>query len=248
MAHSNKEMLSIIWCDNGTTDGKFTEGLVYTLIHAASMGVPVNNAVRVQGNQIARQRQAAIEMWQKVNTDWALWVDSDIVLTKEMLKSLWDAADKVARPIVSGVYFISKNMEGSLMQPMPCVFNETGNEYEITYLHPLPKNQIVKVDNAGMGLVLMHKSVLKGLNDKFPDQFWFGENNERGEKFIGEDISFFRKVKAAGIPVHAHTGVLAKHMKRFAFDEAYYNLYWAAAEAAAERRERDAKSASSEQA
>jgi hypothetical protein len=37
-------------------------------------------------------------------------------------------------------------------------------------------------------------------------------------------------------------------MKRFAFDEAYYNLYWAAAEAAAERRERDAKSASSEQA
>ncbi len=29
MAHSNKETLSIIWCDNGNTDGKFTEGLVY---------------------------------------------------------------------------------------------------------------------------------------------------------------------------------------------------------------------------
>jgi len=210
MAHSNKEMLSIVWCDNGTTDGKFTEGLVYTLIHAASVGVPVNNAIRVQGNQIARQRQAAIEMWQQVNTDWALWVDSDIVLTKEMLKTLWDTADKVARPVVSGVYFISKNMEGSLMQ----------------------------VDNAGMGLVLMHKSVLKSLNEKFPGDFWFGENNERGEKFIGEDIAFFRKVKAAGIPVHAHTGVIAKHMKRFAFDDAYYNLYWAAVEAA-ERRERE---------
>jgi hypothetical protein len=36
-------------------------------------------------------------------------------------------------------------------------------------------------------------------------------------------------------------------MKRFAFDEAYYNLYWAAAEAA-ERSQRDAKSASSQQA
>jgi GT2 family glycosyltransferase len=162
--HSNKETLSIVWCDNGTTDGKFTEGLVYSLIHAASVGVPVNNAIRVQGNQIARQRQAAIEMWQKVGTDWALWVDSDIVLTKEMLKTLWDTADKHVRPVVSGVYFISKNMEGSLMQPMPCIFNETGDEYAITYLHPLPKNQVVKVDNAGMGLVLMHKSVLQSLN------------------------------------------------------------------------------------
>ena len=238
MAHSNKETLSIVWCDNGNTDGKFTEGLVYTLIHAPSVGVPVNNAIRVQGNQIARQRQAAIEMWQKVGTDWALWVDSDIVLTKEMLKTLWDTADKMVRPVVSGVYFVSKNMEGSLMQPMPCIFNETGNEFEITYLHPLPKNQVVPVDNAGMGLVLMHKTVLQRLNEKFPGDFWFGENKERGDKFIGEDIAFFRKVKAAGIPVHAHTGVLAKHMKRFAFDEAYYNLFWAAVEHA-ERRERE---------
>lgn len=238
MAHSNKETLSIIWCDNGTTDGKFTEGLVYTIIHAGTVGVPINNAIRVQGNQIARQRQAAIEMWQKVNTDWALWVDSDIVLTQDMLKTLWNTADKVTRPVVSGVYFISKQMEGSLMMPMPCIFNDTDNQYEIKYLHPLPKNQVVKVDSAGMGLVLMHKSVLKGLNDKFPGDFWFGENNERAEKFIGEDIVFFRKVKEAGIPVHAHTGVIAKHMKRFAFDDAYYNLYWGAVEMA-ERRERE---------
>jgi len=200
MAHSNKETLSIIWCDNGTTDGKFTEGLVYTLIHAPVVGVPVNNAIRVQGNQIARQRQAAIEMWQKVGTDWALWVDSDIVITQEMLKTLWDTADKVARPVVSGVYFIS--------------------------------------NNAGMGLVLMHKSVLKALNEKFPDDFWFGENNEKGDKFIGEDIAFFRKVRQSGIPIYAHTGVIPKHMKRFAFDDAYYNLYWGAVELA-ERRERE---------
>jgi len=238
MAHTNKETLSIIWCDNGTTDGKFTEGLVYSIITASGNGVPINNAIRVQGNQIARQRQAAIEMWAKVGTDWALWVDSDIVLTKEHLKTLWDTADKIARPIVCGVYFISKEMENSLMKPFPCVFNETGNEYEINYLHPLPLNQIVKIDNAGMGLVLMHKSVLTKLNEKFPDNFLFGENNEKGEKFIGEDISFFRKVKAAGIPVHVHTGVTAQHIKRFSVDIAYYNLYWAAYEAA-ERREHE---------
>jgi len=243
MAHSPKETLSIIWCDNGTTDGKFTEGLVYTLIHAPTIGVPVNNAIRVQGNQIARQRQAAIEMWEKVATDWALWVDSDIVVTQDMLKTLWNTADKIARPIVSGVYFVSKQMEGSLMSPMPCIFNETDDKYKIQYLHPLPHNQVVKVDNAGMGLVLMHKSVIKALNEKFPGDFWFGENSERGDNFIGEDIAFFRKVKASGVPIHAHTGVIAKHMKRFSFDEGYYKLYWSAVEAA----ERDKRESAKEQ-
>lgn len=238
MAHSNKETLSIIWCDNGTTDGKFTEGLVYTLIHAPVNGIPVNNAVRVQGNQIARQRQAAIETWQQTGTDWALWVDSDIVLTLDLLKTIWDTADKHTRPIVSGVYFVSKRMESSLMQPIPCIFNETGDEFKVQYLHPLPKNQIVKVDCAGMGLVLMHKKVIAALNEKFPGDFWFGENNMRGEEFIGEDIAFFRKVKAAGVPMYAHTGAIAKHMKRFSFDDAYYNLFWAAVEVA-EKRERE---------
>lgn len=241
MAHSNKETLSIIWCDNGLVDGKFTEGLVYTILHAPTVGVPVNNAIRVQGNQIARQRQGAIEMWEKVGTDWAMWVDSDIVLTQDMLKMLWDAADKISRPIVSGVYFVSKQMEGSLMSPMPCIFNETGNKFEIQYLHPLPQNQIVKVDNAGMGLVLMHKSVITALNNKFPGDFWFGENAERGDKFIGEDIAFFRKVKAAGVNIYAHTGVLAKHMKRFSFDESYYKLYWSAVEAAERSKNEPAK-------
>jgi hypothetical protein len=241
MAHTDKETLSIIWCDNGLTDGKFTEGLVYTIIHAPTVGVPVNNAIRVQGNQIARQRQGAIEMWEKVGTDWALWVDSDIVLTQEMLKTLWQTADKAFCPVVSGVYFVSKQMEGSLMSPMPCIFNETDDKYKIQYLHPLPHNQVVKVDNAGMGLVLMHKSVIKALNEKFPDDFWFGENSERGDKFIGEDIAFFRKVKASGIPVHAHTGVIAKHMKRFSFDEGYYRLYWSAVEAAERNKRESAK-------
>lgn len=244
MAHSNKETLSVVWCDNGMVDGKFMEGIVYTMLTG---DVPIHNAIRVQGNQIARQRQAAIEMWEKVNTDWSLWIDSDIVLTKEVLKILWDTADKVVRPIVSGVYFISKQNEGTLMMPMPVLFNDGATQYEQKHLHPLPRNQVVKIDNAGFGLVLMHKSVLKALNDKYPNDFWFGETNERGDNFIGEDIAFFRKVRAAGVPVHANTSALVKHMKRFSLDDAYYNLYWAAVEAA-ERREREQQSADGEQA
>lgn len=231
MAHSSKETLSIGWCDNGMTDGKFTEGLVYTTVMGVVPGnVTVHNAVRVQGNQIGRQRQALFDMWaDSISTDWLLWVDSDIVLTQDVLKKLWNAADKIARPVVCGVYFISKQMEQSVMQPMPAVFNEGSNEFEIAYVHPLPDDEIIKVDNAGLGLTLMHKSVVAKLREVSPDYSLFAEKENIGEKFVGEDIVFFRNLKKADVPVHCVTSARVKHMKRFALDEQYYKLYWSVA-------------------
>ena len=77
-----------------------------------------------------------------------------------------------------------------------------------------------------MGFVLMHKSIVPKLRAKYPNQSMFAEKEGLGEEFIGEDIVFFRKVRAAGIPVHAHTGALVRHMKRFSLDVDYYALYW----------------------
>jgi GT2 family glycosyltransferase len=180
----------------------------------------------VQGNQIGRQRQVAFDKWaDDIKTDWILWVDSDIYLTVDVMKKIWQAADKELRPIVSGVYFISKENEGSVMRPFPCIFKNI-SEFEIQYIHPLPKDKIVEVDSAGMGFVLMHKSIVPKLRAKYPNQSMFAEQEGLGEKFVGEDIVFFRKVRAAGIPVHAHTGALVRHMKRFSLDVDYYALYW----------------------
>lgn len=228
MPHNKNETLTIGWCDNGLTDGKFTEGILYTTITAPKYGLFVNNAVRVQGNQIARQRMDLLEIWaDQVKTDWLLWVDSDIVLTAEALKKLWDTADKLTRPIVTGIYFVSKGMEGSLMSPMPAIFLDVpDSEFKMEFIHPLPYDQVIQVDSAGMGLVLMHKSIVPVLRKNFPNTSFFAETDMGGENFIGEDISFFRKVKKSGIKVYAHTGVLVQHMKRFSFDVAYYGLYW----------------------
>lgn len=224
--HSNKENLSLGWCDNGMVDGKFAEGVVHTTLLAPSMGIPLANSVRVQGNQIGRQRQALLDLWyDQIKTDWLLWVDSDIVLTKEILKQLWDAADKHIHPVVCGVYFISKQNEQPNMQPMPAVFNEV-DEFTIQYIHPLPENQIIEIDNAGLGLCLMHRSVVEKLREKYPNESVFAEQEGIGDKYVSEDIVFFRKLKSVGVKVHAHTGALVKHMKRFALDVNYYKLYW----------------------
>lgn len=227
-----KETVSIGWCDNGTTDGKFTEGLMTAVITGGANKMPIASSIRVQGNQIGRQRQVLWDHWaDKMDTDWLLWVDSDIVLTPDVMQKLWATADKHHRPVVSGVYFISKENEGTLMKPYPVLFNDL-SEFQIQYLHPLPVNQVVQCDSAGFGLVLMHRSIVKKMREAHPNQSVFTESaaSNNDEHFVGEDIVFFRKMKAAGIPLHAHTGALVKHMKRFSLDYDYYGMYWTMAQ------------------
>ena len=221
------DTVAIGWCDNGTTDGKFTEGLATALVAGPGNGMMIDTTIRVQGNQIGRQREVLFNHWADKNkTDWLLWVDSDIVLNLESMKKLWQAADKINRPVVSGVYFISKENEGTLMRPFPVLFNDI-SEYQIQYVHPLPDNQVIKIDNAGFGFVLMHRSIISKLRETHPGKGMFTETGDGvDDHFIGEDIIFFRRMKAAGIPLHAHTGALVKHMKRFSLDYDYYSMYW----------------------
>ena len=143
-----------------------------------------------------------------------------------MVAKLWDVADKIKRPVVSGTYFISKENEGTLAKPYPALFYDV-DEHTIQHVHPLPDNEVIKVDSAGFGFVLMHKSIIQPMRQKFPDQSMFAEQENIGDKYVGEDIVFFRKMQQSGIPLHAHTGALVQHIKRFSLDYSYYALYWA---------------------
>jgi hypothetical protein len=205
-------------------DGKFAEGMVYSILEAR---IPIKSAMRVQGNQIGRQRQNAFDYWlDHSDFPWVLWVDSDIVLTSDALEKVWDAADPIARPVVSGIYFISKENEQSVMTPFPALFQFVdGDPYKISYVHPLPRDAIVKAGAAGFGFLLMHRSAalkMREVHGKIP---FFNETGV-GEQFVSEDINFFKHMAAAEVPLFAHTGAVVKHMKRFAYDIEFYKMFW----------------------
>ena len=183
--------------------------------------------MRVQGNQIGRQRQEALNFWyDKTDFDWVLWVDSDIVLTNDALQKVWQAADAKDRPVVTGTYFISKENERSLMAPYPAVFNWVeGEEFKISYVHPLPKDALIKVGSAGFGFVLMHRSAVTQMRKVHGAKPYFNETGV-GEQFISEDINFFRLMHNAGVPLYTHTGAVVQHMKRFSLDVNYYKFFW----------------------
>ncbi len=233
-----KDRIMLTWCDNGMVDGKFTQGLVYTIL---TSDLPIASAQRVQGNQIGRQRQTAFDTWHlKTDIEWILWVDSDIVLTNDAVHKLWAMADAKERPAVTGTYFISKQNEQTLMEPYPALFiAHPTDKYTMSYVHPLDPNSRIKVDYAGYGFFLMHRSVADKMRKVHGDRPLFLETSTGQDgQFISEDIQFFMLMKEAGIPLYAHTGAVVQHMKRFAFDQEFYKLYWITNMAANEKEKK----------
>ena len=221
-----QETVSIAWCDNGMVDGKFMQGVTDVMLKS---GINFTSTLRSQGNQIARQRETVITYWyDKTDTEWLLWVDSDVVISPDKFKLLWDNKDAKERPIVTGVYFTTDTPEEPLMIPMPTVFDFVDNEdggFGLKRVHPLPENKLIQIGAAGMGFILMHRSVVERIRAVLPDAQLFMEMG-RGTKFIGEDIYFFALCEKAEVPLFCHTGATAPHMKRFSFDEHYYKAFF----------------------
>ncbi len=226
----SKDSIALAYCDNGMVDGKFMQGVTDVLLKS---GVKFSTTLRSGGNQIARQRQSLIEFWyDKTDYEWILWVDSDVVISPQTFKLLWDNRDAVERPLVTGVYFTTDNPEEPLMIPMPTIFNFTNRgdgTFGLSRIHPMPKDKLIKVDAAGFGFLLMHRSVVEKVRPVSPEGQMFMEMG-RGTKFIGEDIFFFALCDKAEVPVYCHTAATAPHMKRFSFDEHYYNAFFGAVE------------------
>ena len=154
-----QETVSIAWCDNGMVDGKFMQGITDVVLRS---GVKFESCMRSCGNQIARQREKVIRKWYADNkSDWLLWVDSDVVISPEKFLKLWKKKDSRKRPLISGLYFTSVNPEEPLMVPIPVIYNfvETDGVISMKHVDPVPKDDLIKVDAAGMGFILITPSV-----------------------------------------------------------------------------------------
>jgi GT2 family glycosyltransferase len=215
----------VAWCDNGMVDGKFTLGLVSTIVHLKE-NFNLHSFARVKGNQIARQRQEIFAHWEKEGSDWLLWVDSDVVVATDKLDILMQYAHKDLVKVISGIYFIpGSGIDTVLPEPTPAVFKENELGMPVA-IHPLPKNELIEIDHAGFGFVLMHKSIISKIKEVSGNKSVFAETLREDMPFVGEDINFFINLKKAGFQAYAHTGALIEHMKIFPVDINYYNAYW----------------------
>lgn len=220
-----KTSLTLGWIDPGQVESRFMAGVLSLVSHLQQRGIGLDGIINYGGNYIYKQRQELWDEWVRSESEWILWLDSDVVITPEAFDYIWDSADK-EHPIVSGIYYITMQPNQPLMMPAPCIFtvNSLGTFDFVQSISDTP--ELMKVDAAGFGCLLIHKSVVPLLHKKYPSGILFDVSVTESRQYTGEDISFFNKCLDSGIPVYAHTGAQIAHMKKFVFDKNYSNLWW----------------------
>ena len=159
--------------------------------------------------------------------DWLLMLDADERISSDTFKLLCDTAHSIDRPVVSGLYFAAL-WEDLNLRPVPVIFHATEDK-GIQPIDDYPKDSIIKIDGAGTGCLLMHRSALKKIRDASPedhrDWCWFQDGPIGGNKWLSEDLTFCSRLKDNDIPMYAHTGAILQHSKRMWLDSPHHDAW-----------------------
>jgi glycosyltransferase involved in cell wall biosynthesis len=152
-------------------------------------------------------RNKCVEEFLRQDYDYLFFVDADTVPPPDAIQKLL-AADK---KIISGVTCNLKLCEDGLLRPAPMVMRYADPKNPDEGLVPIVKpSGVEEVDGFGMSCCMIHKSAFEGMEEP-----WFTEKfvAAKGEKAMGEDLIFCRKLKEKGIPLFADFSVNCDHHK-----------------------------------
>lgn len=202
------EKISIGWIDSGMVHGAFMKSVLEIISYASVTNNKINRVYRSGGFFVSKNRDSLVKNFLKDDdSDWLLWIDSDIIVDPIHFKMLCENADSKHYKVLSGIYFISmENDENGLFnKPVPSIF--TDKDFSIS------SNQLIEILYSGLGLTMVHKSVFKDIVAKFGQDVSIHEISGSGENFMGEDVSFFKKVHDIGVVPYAHTSIIPSHIK-----------------------------------
>lgn len=150
--------------------------------------------------------------------EWLWFTDVDVVVPPFILDQMLAVADPVERPILGALYFTRLDADGgNLWLP---TWMEDGNEFgEYTWVRRLQLGEVRELTMCAMGCTLIHRSVLEAMAVSYGPEdpwAWFGHDiiNDpvTGMSRIGEDVTFCRRARSLGFPIHGLTEPVV-HMK-----------------------------------
>ena len=152
--------------------------------------------------------------------EWLFMVDADMGFEPVALDQLLSLADPLTRPIVGGLCFAQREAfddgaNGFRCVPRPTIFDWVKHEdghWRFTGRSHFPVNALVESAATGGAFIVIHRSVFQAIRDSEGD-CWFDRVRGTDGSLIGEDISFFVRTQALGIPLFIHTGIRTTHLK-----------------------------------
>ena len=186
------------------------------------------NAVRcARSSSLPEARNQAVEGFlANSQGDWLFWIDTDMGFTHDTLEKLLAVADPVDRPIVGALCFAQKEtsedgMSGYRTTPRVTILDwfdtPTGRRFMGRTSYPV--NSVVPCAGTGSACIVIHRSVLEQIHEKFGPTWYTPIKGDDG-KLLGEDISFCVRAGALDIPINVHTGVRTSHLKQLWLQEA----------------------------
>lgn len=175
--------------------------------------------------QTTRNRNLVVKNFmEQSRAEWLFMIDSDERLPLETWKRFLQTADKDHRKVVSGLVFADFEDENENKTPVPTIYAQT--DAGLQAIHGYPLDQVIEVDAVGTGALMVHRSVLKLMQENATehqgkDWAWFIEGAIGGQ-YYGEDILFSRKLRSLGVKIFAHTGAISPHYKHFWLTEQHH--------------------------
>lgn len=186
-------------------DARFTSCL-------ATLEKPGEVTVATQiGSLIYDSRNSLAKIALNSETDYVMWLDSDMVFKRDILKRLLEHAEN-GKDIVSGLYF--------RRQPpfSPVLFKELELVDELgrwENYDDYPRDSVFEIAGCGFGCVLMRTDILADVALEF--RKWFNPVNG-----FGEDLSFCIRAKSLGYKIWCDSSIKLGHVGHLVVDENVY--------------------------
>jgi GT2 family glycosyltransferase len=215
-----KDKIAIGWLDPGTVDGMFCLSIAGIYAQRTSR---IESLIRVEsGGLLSRGRNELVARFMDhSDAEWLLMLDSDEQLSVAGFDKLVAAAHDDERPVVAGLYFGAwPSRDGLYPEACPLIFEKVPETTTFKPIANYPQDTLIEVDSAGTGCLLIHRSVLECFRrfadpkHEGKDWCWFRDMPVNGDWF-SEDHFFCARAQTLGYKVHAHTGVVLPHRKRF---------------------------------
>jgi hypothetical protein len=220
-----KDKVQIGYIDGGQVEGQFCADL-FTI--ALGRTERIDGLLRVGGHLLSRQRNELVSSFlDRTTAPWLLMVDTDHRVPVAAFDKMIAAAHEVSAPVVSALCFAAYPARpGDLYPtPVPAIYRHAPNAQYLA-MNDYPRDTLLKVDATGTGCLLMHRSALEKVREDRPEgmspRWCFFIDGPVGEDWYSEDLSFMRRLEAAGVPIHAHTGAILPHLKTYTLTDAHH--------------------------
>lgn len=141
-----------------------------------------------------------------------LMVDDDMLIPNGAIAKL--ASNDV--PVVGGAYY-TRNLTPVAYDLEPFKF-----------LDEIPSSGVIPIDGTGAGFLLISCELLLQMQDRYKDPWWFQSTvilgDDGRDKYLGEDVFFFRRLKEMGIQPYLDCDIQCGHAGTAIADRKAYEI------------------------